>query len=127
MKCYKPVIEPLLLFSFKAEPTHDFSRDDRVFCVHALQNFEKDILSVQDKRASLIEQINGSTLGFCKPRTESAPFTVYPFVEPTQFMDDNTGSIKITDENQGSFCRGNESRTVCDAQTVAELWSLLIT
>lgn len=50
---------------------------------------------------SIFEQINGDILGLCKPRTESTPFTIYPFVEPVIFFDTTSGSIVPPTDEQG--------------------------
>ncbi|OZC06566.1 hypothetical protein X798_06447 [Onchocerca flexuosa] len=71
----------------------DLSRDEKVYCLRSLEYAEKDLLNMSGSASSIFEQINGDILGLCKPRTESTPFTIYPFVEPVIFLDTTSGSI----------------------------------
>ncbi|VDK66532.1 unnamed protein product [Onchocerca ochengi] len=71
----------------------DLSRDDKIYCLRSLEYAEKDLLNMSGSAPSIFEQINGDILGLCKPRTESTPFTIYPFVEPVIFFDTTSGSI----------------------------------
>ncbi|EFO25253.2 hypothetical protein LOAG_03232 [Loa loa] len=77
----------------------DLSRDEKIYCLRSLEYAEKDLLNMSGSAPSVFEQINGSILGLCKPRTESTPFTIYPFVEPVVFLDAASGVIiSPTDE-----------------------------
>lgn len=73
-------------------------REERSFCLRALECVEKDIINVSGSAPSIIEQINGSVVGLCRPRTESNPCTIYPIVEPTHFFVASTGSFVCADE-----------------------------
>lgn len=53
--------------------------------------------------SSILEQINGGILGLCKPRTESTPFTIYPFLEPVIFLNDASGTVKTPTDEQGEL------------------------
>uniref|UniRef100_A0A158Q7D2 Mediator of RNA polymerase II transcription subunit 1 n=1 Tax=Elaeophora elaphi TaxID=1147741 RepID=A0A158Q7D2_9BILA len=77
----------------------DLSRDEKIYCLRSLEYAEKDLLNMSGSVPSVFEQINGGILGLCKPRTESTPFTIYPFVEPVIFLDTTSGGIiSPTDE-----------------------------
>ncbi|KAM3722504.1 Mediator of RNA polymerase II transcription subunit [Dirofilaria immitis] len=77
----------------------DLSRDEKIYCLRSLEYAEKDLLNLSGNTPSIFEQINSGILGLCKPRTESTPFTIYPFVEPVIFFDPASGNIiSPTDE-----------------------------
>ncbi|VDK82985.1 unnamed protein product [Litomosoides sigmodontis] len=78
----------------------DLSRDEKMYCLRSLEYAEKDLLNMSGSTSSVFEQINGGILGLCKPRTESTPFTVYPFVEPVIFLDTASGGIMSPTDEQ---------------------------
>lgn len=59
---------------------------------------------------SVFDQINGGILGLCKPRTESTPFTIYPFVEPVIFLDTASGGIISPTDEQGKLLYSKKGR-----------------
>ncbi|VIO92212.1 Uncharacterized protein BM_BM10041 [Brugia malayi] len=92
------LIHTALTAMFHLVPS-DLSRDEKIYCLRSLEYAEKDLLNMSGSAPSIFEQINGGILGLCKPRTESTPFTIYPFVEPVIFLDAASGGIiSPTDE-----------------------------
>ncbi|VDN04162.1 unnamed protein product [Thelazia callipaeda] len=71
----------------------ELSRDEKAHCLRSLECAEKDLLSMSGNATSIFDQINGGILGYCRPRTESTPFTIYPFVEPIIFLNHDLGRI----------------------------------
>ncbi|CAG9539052.1 unnamed protein product [Cercopithifilaria johnstoni] len=92
------LVHTALTAMFHLVPSN-LSRDEKIFCLRSLEYAEKDLLTMSGSAPSVFEQINGGILGLCKSRTESTPFTIYPFVEPVIFLDISSGSIiSPTDE-----------------------------
>uniref|UniRef100_A0A915PRT2 Mediator complex subunit 1 n=1 Tax=Setaria digitata TaxID=48799 RepID=A0A915PRT2_9BILA len=81
----------------------DLSRDEKIFCLRSLDCAEKDLLNMSGSAPSIFEQINSGILGLCKPRTESTPFTIYPFIEPVIFLDTTSGGIISPTEEEVFF------------------------
>ncbi|VDK53646.1 unnamed protein product [Gongylonema pulchrum] len=68
--------------------------------MQSLDCASKDLVNVAGSAPSLIEQINGGILGLCKPRTESSPCTIYPFIETVTFFDSASGRINCPTDQQ---------------------------